>query len=76
MTKEFIKFENDDKYEWVCLCGNRGFYHGFFPCDKDGNEVEPLPNWGGLYFCNYCGRIFQEDTREVVGQNLNFKKIT
>ncbi|KND50518.1 MAG: hypothetical protein AB202_02610 [Parcubacteria bacterium C7867-007] len=50
-------------------------YGGFYPCDKNGDEMEPLigSDWDGLYVCADCGRIIKQDTREVVGINPNPK---
>jgi hypothetical protein len=73
--KEVITHEPQDKDAWVCICGNMPPDAGFYPCDKDGNEMEPVigSDWAGLYVCNECGRIINQDTLEVVGQNPNPK---
>ena len=44
---------------WVCLCGNTPPDHGFYPCLRNGSEVEPVPaDWPEpLYRCANCGRI-------------------
>lgn len=42
-----------------CDCGNDTSQEGFFPCDRDGNEVEPLLGvWTEpLYVCARCRKI-------------------
>lgn len=55
--------------EWICFCKNTPQYDGFYPCDPDGNEVEPTPeewttNW---YVCTRCGRMIDQQTLRVVG---------
>jgi hypothetical protein len=46
---------------------------GFFPCDSEGEEVEPtLEEWtSNWYVCARCGRIINQDTLEVVGVRFN-----
>ena len=66
---EFIKREKGDKDAWICLCGNQPSSDGFFPCDKQGNEMEPADGWDGLYVCLRCGRIIEQDSLRVVGLN-------
>jgi hypothetical protein len=80
--KEVITLEKnsdgtDNEEAWVCICGNRPTDAGFFPCDADGNEMVPVKesDWNGLYVCNSCGRIIDQDTLEVVGQNPNPKML-
>jgi len=58
---------------WTCLCGNTGLADGFYPCDSEGQMVEPTPeewatNW---YVCNRCGRIIDRKTMEVKGVRFN-----
>jgi hypothetical protein len=62
---------HDVEYDeaWICICGNRPTSDGFYPCDQDGNEVEPTPtewktNW---YVCGRCGRMIDQNTLEIVG---------
>lgn len=59
--------------EWVCLCGNTALGAGFFPCDLDGNPVEPTPEaWTtGCYVCDQCGRFIRQTDRRVVGFRSN-----
>jgi len=73
--KEFISHEAGYSEAWVCVCGNTPMDDGFYPCDKHGNEIEPLigSGWDGLYVCARCGRIVRQNSLEVVGQNLNPK---
>lgn len=46
----------------VCRCGNTVDNEGFYPCDAQGNEVTPLPNWGNLVICARCGLIFDQSS--------------
>jgi hypothetical protein len=41
---------------------------GFYPCHRDGNEVEPDRSWSGFYVCNRCSRIIDGQTRYIVGR--------
>lgn len=70
-TKERITHEPDNEEAWICICGNTPSGGGFYPCDKEGNEMEPVigSDWDGLYVCADCGRILHQDTLEVVGRN-------
>ncbi len=56
--KEHITHEAGNNDAWVCTCGNRTDSHGFYPCNANGDEVEPTPgDWiTGLYVCAQCGR--------------------
>jgi hypothetical protein len=73
--KEFITHEPPNKEAWICVCGNRPDSHGFYPCDKDGNEMEPTKEWPDLYVCDSCGRIIIQETLEVVGRNPGHKRL-
>lgn len=44
---------------------------GFYPCDADGNAMEPSigSGWDGLYVCADCGRIIDQNSLMVVGIN-------
>ena len=75
MTQEIILLEASERDAWICLCGNEPQSDGFYPCDKTGNEMEPVTGWSGLYVCHRCGRIINQDSLEVIGRNLNFKKL-
>ena len=67
--------EEGNEEAWVCVCGNTPCDDGFYPCDGDGNEMEPSigSDWENLYVCASCGRIINMDTLEIVGQNLKPK---
>jgi hypothetical protein len=64
--KTFIKKEKNDFFH--CVCGNTDDDCGFYPCDPDGNEVEPtIECWpDDLYCCDRCGRIIDSNTLEVI----------
>ena len=55
--KNYKTFEGENFY---CKCGNQPHGDGYFPCDKDGNNVEPTPEWGEfpLYVCAGCREIY------------------
>ena len=74
---EHIKREPQDRDAWVCLCGNEPHMDGFYPCDKNGDEMSPEigSDWDGLYVCFRCVRIINSDTLEVIGQNPHFKRL-
>lgn len=68
---ESIVFDERDSDAWVCICGNRPHSDGFYPCDRNGKEVEPTETsgWDGAsYVCGRCGRIINQDTLEVMGR--------
>ena len=66
--KEKISHEAGNPEAWICICKNRPDSAGFYPCDIQGNEMEPVKGWIGLYVCNNCGRIIEQDTLEVIGR--------
>ena len=66
---ERISHEAGADDAWICICKNTPASDGFYPCDKDGNEVQPVKGWKDLYVCARCGRIIDQHTLEVVGQN-------
>ena len=74
-AKESITYENGNEEAWICICGNRPDWEGFFPCDTAGNEVPPVKGWEDLYVCGNCGRIINQHSLNVVGQNPNFKRL-
>ena len=75
-TKERITHEQGNDEAWICICGNRPDYDGFFPCDQTGNEMEPLKDlWKDLYVCGKCGRIINQTSLEVIGRNPHFKRL-
>ena len=61
--KDIIDITSDKfDYDFVCECGNRVDDSGFYPCDENGNEIEPTidSGWNGLYVCADCGRIYKD----------------
>lgn len=72
--KEKITVTNDGDH-WICICNNHTMDIGFATCDSDGNFLEPLKgsSWSGLYACQSCGRIIDQETYEVLGKNTNFR---
>ena len=61
-----IKKEEEDL---ICICGNTPDTHGFYPCDSEGEYVEPTPQeWTtDWYVCDLCGRIIDPQSLRVVG---------
>lgn len=53
----FKEFSDD---EFTCTCGNDCMGEGFFPCNKQGDVMEPLKgsDWDSRYVCLRCGRIY------------------
>lgn len=70
MKGERISREKGDPHAWICICGNTPGGAGFDTCDAEGNFLEPsrAGSWNGLYRCDTCGRIIDQDTLEVVGR--------
>lgn len=66
---EQIKTEPEVEDGWICLCGNTPADDGFYPCDENGNEMEPVTGWNDIYVCLKCGRIIDQHTLRVVGRN-------
>lgn len=66
---EKISREDQDEDAWVCICGNNPDSDGFYPCNANGEEMEPDigSDWDGLYVCSRCGRIIDEKDLSVVG---------
>ena len=56
---EVISIARD--HDLYCPCGNSVLSDGFFPCDAEGNQVEPTlnSNWDGLYVCPVCSQIYR-----------------
>jgi hypothetical protein len=74
--KEYLTHEPGNEGAWECVCGNKPDSDGFFPCDSDGDEVEPVKGqWEDLYVCARCGRIIQQGTLKVVGRNTRWKRL-
>lgn len=74
---EHITADKFDQDAWHCICGNTPCGSGFYPCDAQGNEVEPVSGsgWEDLYVCGRCGRIIRQGTLEVIGQNANHTRL-
>lgn len=66
-----------DEDAWICVCGNMPSSDGFFPCDKNGDEMSPDigSDWAGLYVCGRCGKIIDQNTLEVVGRAEDSKHL-
>jgi len=64
--------DSQDEGAWRCLCGNQPITEGFFPCNEQGEQVEPTPEaWTtDCYVCDRCGRIIRQSDRQVVGQRM------
>jgi hypothetical protein len=75
-VKEKIAHAEGNEEAWICVCGNTPTDDGFYPCDQDGNEMEPVKGWQDLYVCDRCRRIVNQHSLEVVGQkaNVTFRK--
>ena len=75
---EKITCEAGNDEAWICLCDNTPTSDGFFPCDAEGNEMEPIKgsNWDELYVCGRCGRIIHQQTLEIQGQNHSWKRLS
>ena len=64
-----VTHEAGNPEAWVCLCGNTPLEEGFYPCNREGQLVEPTPeewttHW---YVCARCGRMIDQRSLEVVG---------
>jgi hypothetical protein len=74
--KEFLTHEPANDEAWECVCGNTPVSDGFFSCNSNGDEVEPVRGqWEDLYVCARCGRIIRQGTLEVVGRNQKWKHL-
>ncbi len=73
-----IQHEAGNQEAWICICKNTPSEDGFYPCNENGDEVEPTKGsgWKNLYVCNSCGRIINMHTLEVVGQNPHPKMLS
>lgn len=69
--KERISAQSDYSDSWICLCGNTPTDYGFFPCNEQGKQTEPITGWKGLYICDRCHRIINGKTLEIVGRLSN-----
>ena len=70
-TNEHITHEIGNDEAWICICNNTSNAQGFYPCDREGNQMEPDAGWRDLYVCDRCGRIVDQKTLEVVGRNTS-----
>ncbi len=70
VKKQFIIHDPQDRDAWICVCGNRPIDQGFYPCDANGNELDPVKGsgWSGLHVCDGCGRVIDQKTLKVVGR--------
>lgn len=63
MKKELreITLDKFDNAEFECECGNNSFDDGFYPCDENGEEMEPTigSGWDKTYVCATCGLIWK-----------------
>ena len=75
--RENITHEAENDEAWICVCKNTPVDDGFYPCDRNGNELEPTigSGWDNLYVCPKCGRIINQETLVFVGQNPNPKML-
>lgn len=46
---------------WRCQCGNTPDGAGFFPCNRKGQEVEPLANTRYFLQCDNCKTIYHRN---------------
>jgi hypothetical protein len=67
--QKFTVIHRDEFDALECLCGNRPEGYGFYPCNSEGEIVEPTPEelTSNRYVCDECGRIIDYDTLRVVG---------
>jgi hypothetical protein len=65
--QDVISHEANNEEAWICICGNEPSEDGFYPCDENGNEVEPVVGWS-RYVCLRRGRIIDPDSLRVVGR--------
>jgi hypothetical protein len=68
ISKEHITHERGIDEAWICRCKNTPLGDGFFPCDNEGKEQEPVAGWNDLYVCARCGRIIDQKRLQVVGR--------
>src|SRR5690242_18767899 len=58
---------------FLCICGNTDVGQGFYPCNRQGEEVEPdAQHWTtNRYVCDNCGRVIEQATLRIVGYRQN-----
>lgn len=61
LIEEIEKEKVRDNY--TCTCGNTTDDLGFYPCDENGEEIEPDEDsdWANLYVCAKCKNIINFD---------------
>ena len=69
--REIISLERGDPDAWICICDNMPSGDGFYPCNSQGDKVEPTEKeWTtDLYVCDRCGRMINCVTLVVEGRN-------
>ena len=67
-----ITHEKGNKEAWICKCGNTPSNEGFYPCNSEGEKVDPTPEeWNTkLYVCNKCGVMIDQDNLEIEGSTF------
>lgn len=64
MAKEIIEILEDENEDIECVCGNIPSSKGFFACNENGEDVDPVMGWSGLYRCDNCDRIIRPIPQE------------
>lgn len=69
--REIISLEEGHPDAWICICDNMPSEDGFYPCNSQGEKVEPTEKeWTtDLYVCDRCGRMINCVTLVVEGRN-------
>jgi len=72
-----ISHEAGNTKAWICICKNAPILAGFYPCNKLGNDMEPIirSDWRRLYVCAASGRIIDQETLLVVGKSPKAKRL-
>jgi hypothetical protein len=58
MVKKIIEVTMEDNFK--CKCGNTASQDGFYPCNKEGETIEPTPEWEDYYKCEGCIKIYKQ----------------
>ena len=55
--------EQEARNNYTCTCGNTADDLGFYPCDENGEEIEPDEDsdWANLYVCGKCKNVINFD---------------